>query len=125
MQLLFPRTEHGQENPAILQARKLLSNPTNRRMHTRAESKNFRKILNEHYKATAPIKLLTNREFEVFHLVGTGAQTLDISIRLGISMHTANQFKHRIKKKLSLQNHQELTEAARLYKEKGEINGTK
>lgn len=60
------------------------------------------------------INRLTDRELEVFELIGQGRTTRDVGIRLGLSPATVETYRARIKEKLGLENANELSvEAAR------------
>ncbi len=63
-------------------------------------------------EARAPLERLTNREREVFTLVGQGFATRNISARLGLSVKTIETHQARIKEKLGLANSHELIRAA-------------
>jgi DNA-binding NarL/FixJ family response regulator len=52
--------------------------------------------------SNSPIEQLTDREFEVFQLVGQGKTTREIARHLGISPKTADVHRGRIKEKLGL-----------------------
>jgi len=57
-----------------------------------------------------PEQCLTNRELEVFELIGTGLTTQEISERLCLSAKTIGTYRERIKEKLGLRNASELTQ---------------
>ena len=61
---------------------------------------------------TDPIKRLTNRELEVFRLVGQGFSTRDIAGKLNLSIKTIGTYRERIKEKLGLRNATELVRLA-------------
>lgn len=61
---------------------------------------------------TDPIKRLTNRELEVFRLIGQGYSTRDIAGRLNLSIKTIGTYRERIKEKLGLRNATELVRLA-------------
>lgn len=50
----------------------------------------------------SPIEILTDREFEVFKLIGEGCSTREIGERLHISIKTVDVYRQRLKEKLSL-----------------------
>ena len=56
----------------------------------------------------APMERLTDRELEVFSLIGQGLNTRDIASRLNISVKTIGTYRERIKVKLGLKNAIEL-----------------
>jgi DNA-binding NarL/FixJ family response regulator len=63
-------------------------------------------------RATAqPIDRLTDRELEVFELIGRGQTTREIGTRLRLGLTTVDTYRARIKEKLNLEN------AARLHSE--------
>lgn len=55
---------------------------------------------------------LTNREFEVFQLIGNGFSAREISEKLTLSIHTVETHKKNIMNKLSLPNSSKLTKHA-------------
>lgn len=62
--------------------------------------------------ATAPFERLTDREREVFTLIGQGLGTRDIARQLTVSVKTVETHQARIKEKLGLTHIRELTRAA-------------
>jgi DNA-binding NarL/FixJ family response regulator len=58
-----------------------------------------------------PIDRLTDRELEVFELIGSGQTTREIGARLRLGLTTVDTYRARIKEKLNLEN------AARLHSE--------
>jgi DNA-binding NarL/FixJ family response regulator len=65
---------------------------------------------------TLPLNRLTNREMEVFELIGQGLSQDDISKHLGIKPRTVEAHRTNIRKKLGLRNSKELlTFAVRYY----------
>jgi DNA-binding NarL/FixJ family response regulator len=59
-------------------------------------------------KSVSPIENLSNRELEVFRLLGEGKASRDIAQQLDLSIATINSFRNRIKEKLNLKNSTEL-----------------
>ncbi|MEW6486538.1 MAG: response regulator transcription factor [Thermodesulfobacteriota bacterium] len=57
----------------------------------------------------SPLERLTDRELEVFRLIGKGCTTGDIAERLHLSAKTIGTYRERIKEKLRLKNAAELT----------------
>jgi DNA-binding NarL/FixJ family response regulator len=51
-----------------------------------------------------PLDLLTDREFEVFALLGQGLTSAEMAQRLGVSVKTVDAFRERIKPKLGLRS---------------------
>jgi DNA-binding NarL/FixJ family response regulator len=60
----------------------------------------------------APIECLTNRELEIFRMVGEGMTSGAIANSLFLSTHTIDTHRENIKRKLNLKNAGELTRAA-------------
>jgi DNA-binding NarL/FixJ family response regulator len=60
----------------------------------------------------SPIADLTDRELEVFRLIGKGHGTRQIADQLHISIKTVESYQARIKEKLSLHNSRELVQRA-------------
>ncbi len=68
-------------------------------------------------KTLSPIEQLTNRELEVFTLIGQAKETKEISGRLGMSAKTVEAHRASIKRKLKLKTGPELTRHAVLWVE--------
>jgi DNA-binding NarL/FixJ family response regulator len=62
--------------------------------------------------------LLTDREFEVFRLIGQGLSTREISAQMKLGIKTVGTYRDRIKQKLCLKSGAELTRRAVLWTEK-------
>ncbi len=62
--------------------------------------------------STTPVERLSDRELEVFHLIGKGYGTRQISERLHLSIKTIETYRAHIKEKLSLANAAELLQHA-------------
>ena len=60
----------------------------------------------------SPVKRLSDREFEVFQLIGQGIGTRDIARRLHLSVKTVEVHRANIKEKLSLTTATELVRYA-------------
>jgi DNA-binding NarL/FixJ family response regulator len=71
----------------------------------------------ERPKTLSPVELLTDRELEVFNLIGQAKETKDISRRLGMSVKTVEAHRASIKRKLKLKTGPELTRHAVLWVE--------
>lgn len=69
------------------------------------------KITNGNRATVQPIDRLTDRELEVFELIGRGQTTREIGARLQLGLTTVDTYRARIKEKLNLEN------AARLHSE--------
>jgi DNA-binding NarL/FixJ family response regulator len=59
-------------------------------------------------KMVSPMENLSNRELEVFRLLGQGKASREIAQQLDLSIATINSFRNRIKEKLDLKNSTEL-----------------
>ncbi len=70
----------------------------------------IRKLVHEKSDArsVSPMDSLSNRELEVFRLLGEGKATREIAQSLDLSIATINSFRNRIKEKLNLKNASEL-----------------
>jgi DNA-binding NarL/FixJ family response regulator len=78
-----------------------------------AETGIMRSFLNPSWRRGArSVNRLTNRELEVFHLLGQGLGTQDIAVRLGRSVKTIETHRARIKEKLHLKTAAELISSA-------------
>ncbi|HMP83718.1 MAG TPA: response regulator transcription factor, partial [Verrucomicrobiota bacterium] len=62
--------------------------------------------------STSPVERLTDREFEVFQLIGEGHSTRDIAGRLKLSVKTVEVHRANIKLKLKLKNATDLVRHA-------------
>jgi DNA-binding NarL/FixJ family response regulator len=65
-----------------------------------------------HTRAASPGELLSQRELEVFRLIGQGLTTRDIALRLHVSTSTVETHRERIKTKLGLASAMELNRRA-------------
>jgi DNA-binding NarL/FixJ family response regulator len=63
-------------------------------------------------KATSPLKLLSDRELEVFRLIGQGRGTQQIARELHLSVKTIETYRAHIKEKLGIKTAPELVRAA-------------
>jgi DNA-binding NarL/FixJ family response regulator len=76
------------------------------------------KITGKGHTAKQPIDRLTDRELEVFELIGRGQRAREISARLGVGLTTVDTYRARIKEKLDLANAVQLQfEATRFIRE--------
>jgi DNA-binding NarL/FixJ family response regulator len=55
-----------------------------------------------HTSGCSPIELLSDRELEVFRLIGQGVKTQEIAARLHLSIKTVETYRDRIRQKLDL-----------------------
>ena len=60
----------------------------------------------------SPIETLSNREIEVFEMIGKGMATKQIAAKLGLSPKTIETYREHIKQKFNLKNSTELTRNA-------------
>jgi DNA-binding NarL/FixJ family response regulator len=60
----------------------------------------------------SPVKGLSDRELEVFHLIGAWKKTREIADELHLSIKTIEYYREQIKRKLNLKNAAELTQYA-------------
>jgi DNA-binding NarL/FixJ family response regulator len=60
----------------------------------------------------SPIKSLTDREFDVFMMIGKGIGTRQIAERIHLSVKTIDAYREHLKKKLNLKNAAELVQYA-------------
>ena len=78
------------------------------------------KVLVKPDRGSNPIDRLTDRELEVFELIGQGRTTREIGYRLSVGFTTVDTYRARIKEKLKLDNAAQLhAEAARWVSERG------
>lgn len=74
--------------------------------------------INPHANQGAPtIELLTDRELEVFRLIGCGLATREIAERMKLGIKTIGTYRDRIKQKLCIKTATELTRRAVLWNE--------
>ena len=66
--------------------------------------------------AASPLERLSDREIEVFQMVGEGMTTRNIAEKLFLSVKTIETHKSHIKEKLNLENANELTQQAILWR---------
>ena len=63
-------------------------------------------------KTKTPIEQLTDRELEIFRMIGEGIKTSEIADRLFLSTHTIDTHRENIKRKLAVSTAAELSRAA-------------
>ncbi len=68
-----------------------------------------------------PVDRLTDRELEVYRLIGRGLSTNDIAEKISLSTKTIGTYRERIKEKLNLKHASELIRHAMLWVENEEI----
>ncbi|MGA1842535.1 MAG: response regulator transcription factor [bacterium] len=75
----------------------------------------YKSLFNKSKTYCSPIELLSNRELEVFRLIGRGHSTRRIAEELYLSIRTVETYRTHIKDKLSLRNGEELLKHAILW----------
>jgi DNA-binding NarL/FixJ family response regulator len=68
----------------------------------------------------SPVKSLSDRELEVFQLIGQWKTTREIAEELHLSVKTIEYYREQIKRKLTLKNAAELTQRATSWVGRGE-----
>lgn len=89
---------------AVLDGERYLSNTMTQRL--------VGKAIGTSGTAASPVETLTDRELEVFGLIGQGVTTGMIASRLHLSVHTIDSHREKIKNKLGVKNSGELTQRA-------------
>jgi len=74
--------------------------------------------VNHRTQGSPTVDVLTDRELEVFRLIGSGLATREIADRMNLGIKTIGTYRDRIKQKLCLKNATELTRHAVLWIEK-------
>ena len=69
----------------------------------------------------SPLNRLTDRELEVFRMIGKGFSTREIASKLHLSIKTIGTYRERIKEKLNLKHANELVRHAVHWEKTGEI----
>ena len=111
-------TKHEASAKVMIAIRQVLSGEIY--LEPRFMSRIVDKMVTANAKAAAqPIDRLTDRELEVFELIGRGQTTRQIGTRLGVGLTTVDTYRARIKEKLRFENAARLqTEAARWVQER-------
>jgi DNA-binding NarL/FixJ family response regulator len=79
------------------------------------------KKMSGHDMGVSTIKRLTDRELEVFQMIGAGRTTREIAEILNLGMTTVDTYRTRIKEKLGLRNGTQLQHYATNYVQQGEV----
>lgn len=82
----------------------------------------FRRASRSGASEKSRIEDLTDRELEVFHLIGKGYKTGEIAKKLNLSVRTIGVYRDRIKEKLNLKNSADLAKHAALWIEKNNLS---
>jgi len=69
-------------------------------------------------KGAPTVDLLTDRELEVFRLIGAGLATREVAARMNLSIKTIGTYRDRIKQKLCIKTSAELSRRAVLWTER-------
>jgi len=88
-------------------------------MSERMSSSLIGKLLRAGGVPETPIQTLSDRELDVFRLLGEGKATREIAERLGVTQTTVNSFRARIKEKLGVANAEEVKTYAAHWLERG------
>jgi DNA-binding NarL/FixJ family response regulator len=88
----------------VLRGERFVSSETTQRLVSQALGK---RLLSDD-----PLTLLTDRELEIFRLIGAGSSTSAIAEQLFLSPHTVDTHRENIKKKLGFKNAAELNRQA-------------
>jgi DNA-binding NarL/FixJ family response regulator len=65
-----------------------------------------------HDASQSPVDVLSDRELEVFRLIGEGVKTTDIAARLHLSVKTIETYRDRVRQKLNLKDGTEMAHFA-------------
>jgi DNA-binding NarL/FixJ family response regulator len=90
----------------VLDGKLYLSEPTAEQILSRALGNPGKKV------DTLPVETLSDRELEVFQLIGQGLDTVRVAEKMRVSPKTVETYRARIKEKLSLANATELIQRA-------------
>lgn len=71
----------------------------------------------------SPLAGISDRELQIFQLIGKGLSSKQIAMQLNISIKTVGTYRERIKEKLSLANASELVRCAVIWVETGVFKG--
>ena len=71
----------------------------------------------------SPLASISDRELEIFQLIGRGLSSKQIAMQLNISIKTVGTYRERIKEKLNLANASELVRCAVVWVETGAFKG--
>jgi DNA-binding NarL/FixJ family response regulator len=102
-------TKHEASNEVMLAIRKVLNGQIYLGGHMASR---VLEGFSSHPKQVSGMSLLTDRELEVFELIGRGRTTREISGSLHLGMSTIDTYRARIKAKLNLENASQLAHEA-------------
>lgn len=80
-------------------------------------------VNDKHLRGESPMKRLTDRELEIFTLIGRGMSTREIADKLFVSIKTVEAHREHIKEKLNIRNWVELVRHAVQFVLEGKIDG--
>lgn len=72
----------------------------------------LRRATSGDHVVSSPVDVLSDRELEVFDLLGSGMSSQDVADQLGLSVRTVHTHRERMKQKLGLHNGAELIQRA-------------
>jgi DNA-binding NarL/FixJ family response regulator len=78
-------------------------------------------VVKERGKENNPLQRLSDRELQVFQLLGAGLKTRQIAEELHLSVKTIETYREYIKSKLGLQDAPELIRAATVWVREGQF----
>ncbi|MFZ1983908.1 MAG: response regulator transcription factor, partial [Desulfatitalea sp.] len=79
----------------------------------KVKEKSFQRLVAQHTPLTkSPIDVLTDRELEVFRLIGEGLSTREMAERLHLSAKTIGTYRENTKNKLGLKHYTQLVKMA-------------
>ncbi|MFH1166375.1 MAG: response regulator transcription factor [Pseudomonadota bacterium] len=85
------------------------------------KEKAFQRLVAQHAPAKrSPIDILTDRELEVFRLIGEGLSTREIATRLHLSAKTIGTYRENIKDKLGIKHYTQLIKMAVFWSHKSQ-----
>lgn len=80
-----------------------------------ASSQMLSAVIGKERRDKSPIESLSNRELQVFEMLGNGLATREIAARLNVSIKTVETHRQRIKNKLQVDTSTQLTRKATLW----------
>lgn len=105
----YLRKEQATEN-IVIAIRQVLDNKIY--LSPNATARVLNQVASADAPAKSPVETLSDRELEVFELLGDGITSREIAARLHLSVKTVETYREKIKAKLNLKNGSELTRHA-------------
>jgi DNA-binding NarL/FixJ family response regulator len=102
-----PNTELINAVAAIMSGNRFVSEAITKRLIDRA--------LHDETKIKNPIDQLTDRELEIFRLIGEGVSSGSVADRLFLSTHTVDTYREKLKRKLNAKNAADLNRQAMIW----------